>query len=193
MGRGASAAFNNATAIGAGATSTAANQVTLGGMGSSVVVADIDASTAAQLGPVDVVTVDGSGTLGRQAVATARQVQSVSTAMDLIAAASDAQFNALTNRVGALEVGLSNVNFRLDELSDSTSGGIAAAMAFGGTMIVPDSNLSVSLNASTYQGEQGFAGTLTARVTERVYISGGIAGSTSRDTTGGRVGVAFGF
>lgn len=60
-------------------------------------------------------------------------------------------------------------------------------------MIVPDSNISVSVNASTYRGEQGFAGSVAARVAERVYVSGGITGSTAKNSTGGRVGVAVGF
>ena len=60
-------------------------------------------------------------------------------------------------------------------------------------MIVPDSNISVSLNASTYRGEQGFAGGITARVAPKVYVSGSLTGSTAKNSTGGRVGVAFGF
>jgi hypothetical protein len=66
-------------------------------------------------------------------------------------------------------------------------------MAFGGTMVVPDSTFSVSLNASTFQDQQGFSGAIVARAGERVYISAGVAGSTAKNTTGGRVGVAFGF
>ncbi|MEP6394082.1 MAG: hypothetical protein ABJ045_11395, partial [Alteripontixanthobacter sp.] len=147
----------------------------------------------AQVGPVDVVTVDANGVLGRQQAASTSQVQDVRVAVDYIAAVSDAQFDALAGRVDTLESNVANLDFRLDELDQSTSGGIAAAMAFGGTMVVPDSNLSISLNASTYQGQQGFSGAVTARIGERIYVSGGVAGSTVSDTTGGRVGVAFGF
>jgi hypothetical protein len=73
------------------------------------------------------------------------------------------------------------------------TGGIATAMALGGTMIVPDSTVSVSFNLATFQGEQGFSGAAVVRLTPRVYVSGGFAGSTVKGTTGGRVGVAFGF
>lgn len=139
------------------------------------------------------VTVDGQGTLGQAAVASAASVQSVRASVDAIAAVTDQQFAALDGRVNALQSGLSDMSFRLDSLDESTSGGIAAAMALGGTMIVPDSNISVTLNGSTYRGEQGFAGSVAARVADRVYISGGIAGSTAKNSTGGRVGVAFGF
>ncbi len=110
-----------------------------------------------------------------------------------IAAVTDALFSALSNRVTTLEGRVDQLDFRIDELDRSMSGGVPAAMAFGGTMVVPDSTFSISLNASTYQGEQGFSGAITARAGERIYVSAGIAGSTVGDTTGGRVGVSFGF
>jgi hypothetical protein len=110
-----------------------------------------------------------------------------------LAAVTDAQFSALSGRVATLEGRVDAMEFELGRLDTAQRGGIAAAMAFGGTMVVPDSTISFSLNASTYQGEQGFSGAVTARVGERVYISGGVAGSTAKNTTGGRVGVAFGF
>jgi autotransporter adhesin len=168
--------------------------VTLGGTGSSVVVADIDASTAAQLtGPVDVVTIDANGTLGRQAAASMGQLQSVSVAVDHIAAVSDAQFNALTGRVSGLESSVANLNFQLSDLDESTRGGIASAVAMGGMMVVPDKTVSISLNAANYRGEQGFAGGITARISDGIYLSGGIGGSTAKKSTTTRVGVAFGF
>ena len=193
IGHEAVANFTASTALGTGAKTTATNQVKLGGTGSHVVIADIAASTSAQQGPVDVVTIDANGTLGRQRAASVAAVENVRMGMDHIAAVSDAQFSALGARVGALESQMANIGFRLEETDEMARGGIAAAMAFGGTMIVPDSTVSVSLNASTFQGEQGFAGTVAARVAERVYLSGGVTGSTVGDTTGGRVGVAFGF
>jgi hypothetical protein len=64
LGAGATATFNGSTAIGAGARTTTANQVMLGGGGTSVRIGDIGASTAAQSGPLSLVTVDSSGTLG---------------------------------------------------------------------------------------------------------------------------------
>ncbi|WP_407874960.1 YadA C-terminal domain-containing protein [Qipengyuania nanhaisediminis] len=88
---------------------------------------------------------------------------------------------------------LEGVEFRLEELDSMARGGIAAAIAIGGTMVIPDSTVSFSLNASTYQGEQGFSGALSARLDERLYLSASIGGSTARDSTGARVGLAFGF
>lgn len=187
IGTSAQAAYNNSTAIGFEATTTAANQLTLGGANSSVRVGDIDASTAAQDGQLYAVTVDDAGTLGRgSALATSQQVASLATEMQAVAAVTDAQFSALQADVDSL-------SFQLDDLDETTRGGIAAAMALGGQMVVPDSTVSVTVNGSTYRGEQGFAGSVAARVAPRIYLSGGIAGSTAKKSTGGRVGVAFGF
>lgn len=92
------------------------------------------------------------------------------------------------------------VNTRIDVLSASSdrrfrhaNGGIAAVMAMGGTMIVPDSIVSMNFNLATFRGEQGFSGAVVVRAAPRAYLSGGFAGSTVKGSTGGRVGVAFGF
>jgi hypothetical protein len=127
------------------------------------------------------------------ALASAQAVASVGNSLRQLAAVSDAQFNALSNEVAGLGGRVDLLGFQLDDLDESTRGGIATSMAMGGMMIVPDSTISFSLNAATYRGEQGFAGGVTARVAPRVYVSGSIAGSTAEKSTGGRVGVAFGF
>jgi hypothetical protein len=185
LGTASRATHAGSTAVGAGAVTSDNNQVMLGGAGTSVVIADINASTAAQQGPVDVVTVDASGTLGRQQVATAQSVADTRVAMHYLAAVSDAQFSALENQLGDL-------SFRLDEMDQSSRAGVAAAMAMGGMMVVPDSNLSVSVNVATYRGEQGFSGGIVARVAPKVYVSGAVTGSSHKKSTGARVGVAFG-
>nr|WP_067786379.1 hypothetical protein [Paraurantiacibacter namhicola] len=200
IGQDATANFSNSTAVGSGAATTAANQVMLGSDGTSVVVADIDSSTAAQVGPVDVVTVDANGTLGRQSVATTSSVRQIAMGMLHIQAVTDQQFLALGNRVTAVEdrvnvldAKVAGIEFRLDSMEKRNNAGIAASMAFGGTMIVPDSTVSFNLNAATYRGEQGYSASVVVRVTPRLYVSGGYAGSTAKDSDGGRVGVAFGF
>ncbi|MEP2139214.1 MAG: YadA-like family protein, partial [Erythrobacter sp.] len=193
VGSGASVTHTASTAIGANATSTTVNQVTLGGAGSSVRVGDIAASTDAQVGPVDVVTVDAAGTLGVQQAASAASVDNVRVSLNALSEVSEAQFTGLSNSVLALDGRVSGLEFQLQDVEERLTGGIAAAMALGGQMIVPDSTVSFSLNASTFQGEQGFAGSVSARLAEKVYISAGVAGSTASDSTGGRVGVAFGF
>jgi autotransporter adhesin len=167
--------------------------VALGGPGSAVRIGDIDASTLAQVGPVDVVTVDANGTLGRRQAASAASVADMRVSMSSLAAITDAQFGALEDRVLGLDQRVAGLEFRLEDVDRRASGGIAAAMALGGQMVVPDSDLSVSLNASTFRGEQGFAGSIAARLGERLYLSAGIAGSSAPESTGGRVGLAVGF
>ena len=66
-------------------------------------------------------------------------------------------------------------------------------MALGGTLLPPDTTFSVSFNLATYRGQQGFSGAAVARVTDQVWVSGGFAGSTVKGSTGGRVGVTFGW
>ncbi|NWP10104.1 YadA-like family protein, partial [Escherichia coli] len=100
--------------------------------------------------------------------------------------AINGQFDTLNNRVNALETATAHGFRRAD-------GGVAAAMALSGTMIVPDSTVSVSFNLATYRGEQGFSGAVAIRAAPRVYLSGAVAGSTVKGSTGGRVGMAFGF
>ncbi|MDG2004356.1 MAG: YadA-like family protein, partial [Novosphingobium sp.] len=61
-----------------------------------------------------------------------------------------------------------------------------------GVGIVPGKAISISMNASTYRGEQGFAGSIAGRVTDSLYVTAGVAGATRGSTTG-RVGMMFGF
>ncbi|UIJ46258.1 YadA C-terminal domain-containing protein [Sphingomonas cannabina] len=57
----------------------------------------------------------------------------------------------------------------------------------------PDSRLALSFNLATYRGEQGFSGAAIARVTDHVWVSGGIARSSVKGSTGGRMGMTFGW
>ena len=152
-------------------------------------VGDIAASTAAQVGPVQAVTVDASGTLGRQSVATAAAVADVRTSMAHIAAVSDAQFDSLSGRVGTLESRMNSFDLRTEGLE----GGIASAMALGGTAPIPGKSVTLSVAAATYGGEQAFAGSVTGRVSDSFYLSAGVTGNTGDDRVGGRVAASFGF
>ncbi|MFN0046835.1 MAG: YadA-like family protein [Sphingorhabdus sp.] len=89
-----------------------------------------------------------------------------------------------------------NINTQVDGLNRKArqaDGGIAAAMALGGTLLIPDKAVSVTFNLATYRGEQGFSGALVAQVKENIWITGGVAGSTVKRSTGGRVGISFGW
>lgn len=111
-------------------------------------------------------------------------------AMDVLNTTQNSRLAALealsTGRIDALEG-------RVDRIDRMANGGIAAAMAMGGTMVVPDSTVSMSFNIATYRGQQGFSGAIVGRIAPKVYINAGVAGSTIKKSTGGRVGVTFGW
>lgn len=65
LGAGAEARFAGSTALGAGTVTDRAQQMKLGGAGTSVTLGDLAASTAAQTGPLSLMTVDASGTVGQ--------------------------------------------------------------------------------------------------------------------------------
>jgi hypothetical protein len=172
LGNGASASQAGSVALGAGASATRAGQVALGSSASTYTMAGLssDASNAAQSGAVRLVTTDLAGNLG-------------TTSLDV------AELQSLGGRTATLEGQVA----ALDRGVRGANGGIAAAMALGGTVIPPGSTLALSFNLATYRGVQGFSVAAVARVSEAAWISGGIAGSTARGSTGGRVGVTFGW
>ena len=138
--------------------------------------------------------VDETGTLGRGgALASGQQVASLASQMQYVAAVSDAQFEALTGRVDVLDGRVDALEFNLDELDERSSGGVAAAMALGGTAIVPGKSVSMTVSAATWGGQQGFAGSLAGRVNDGVYVSAGVTGDTGSKQVGGRVAATFGF
>lgn len=179
IGNGASAAKSGSVAIGQGATTTRENQVVLGSTSTTYTMAGLGsaASTAAQSGTTKIVTGDSFGNLAYSTFTTA-------------------DIANLQKSVADLTSEFSNINTQIEGLGQrarQADGGIAAAMALGGTMLLPDTSVSVSFNLATYRGEQGFSGSVVARVRENVWISGGIGGSTVKRSTGGRVGVSFGW
>jgi hypothetical protein len=183
------ASHSGSSAFGAGSASTAKNQVMLGAAGTSVALGDIAASDAAQLGAEQVVTVDAFGTLGVSNLATTTSLQLVRANVDHIAAVSDAQFTLLSSRVEGLQGQLADFDLRMEGLE----GGIAAAMALGGTMPVPGKSLTISVSGASYGGEQAFAGNLVSRVSDSVYVSAGVSGNTADGRIGGRVSASIGF
>lgn len=91
----------------------------------------------------------------------------------------------LDGRVGSLESGLNAVNGRIDKAFEGT----AMALAMAGSGLPGDKNYAVSLNWGTFQGENAFAGSAQARISENVILSGGIGVGASNHTVGGRAGV----
>jgi autotransporter adhesin len=180
------------TALGAHATTTADNQVAIGGADSSVRIGDIDASDAVQFGPEQFVTIDAAGTLGVSNVASAASVNEVRVNMAYLAAVSDAQFDALSGRVGTLETGLAATNFRLDELNQDARRGIAAAMAQADApMPSAAGKTSYTGTGAVYRGELAFSLGLTHRLnTEAPFALMASLSHSGGDNTGATVGFA---
>jgi hypothetical protein len=87
-------------------------------------------------------------------------------------------------------------NFSATE-SDATALGqcadVAAAMALGGTTIVPGKSISMTVAAANYGGQQAFAGSVTGRHAQRLYLAAGVSANTGDNRVGGRVAATFGF
>ncbi len=113
--------------------------------------------------------------------------------MDHIAAVTDTQFTNLTNRVVGLETGMADLGFKLDQLDQSSSAGIAAAMALGSSAIVPGKAISLTVSGATYGGEQALAGQFSGRISDSVYLSAGFTTNTADDEIGARVAATVGF
>jgi trimeric autotransporter adhesin len=119
-------------------------------------------------------------------------VEAINTTQDNRLTAAELLNTAQSNQISALEAATQSLGSQIALNQEQANGGIATAMALGGMMVVPDSSVTVNFNLATYRGEQGFAGGIVARLGPRVYINAGVAGSTVRGSTGGRVGIAFG-
>ena len=91
----------------------------------------------------------------------------------------------LDGRVGSLESGLNAVNGRIDKAFE----GSAMALAMAGSGLPGDKNYAVSLNWGTFEGENAFAGSAQARISDHVILSGGIGVGANNHTVGGRAGV----
>ncbi|HYD15610.1 MAG TPA: YadA-like family protein [Hyphomicrobium sp.] len=126
------------------------------------------ASTAAQTGPVSVVTTDANGNLA---------------AVDL----------ASLGPSGGAD--LSKINSRLDEhdkkISKNTEG-VAIALAMAGVpTLTAAEKFAMSANWGTFEGENGFAGGAAIRLDSNIQVNGGIG--FGGDTVGGRAGVRIGW
>ncbi len=169
------------------------DQVAVGGTGSAVRIGDIEASTLAQQGPVDIVTIDQNGTLGRQQVATAASVANMRVSVNALAQVSETQFNTLASSVTALDSRLTGVEFRLDEVDRRARGGIAAAAALGSALAMPDKSFVLAGNVATYGGEQGYSLSLSSRASDNLAFSAGVAGNTGEGDVIAQAGFAIGF
>ncbi|WP_209348433.1 YadA-like family protein [Pontixanthobacter sp. CEM42] len=161
------------------ASTTAARPVQVATLGEDTIVTELPPEFAPAAGTRTAANISNTTSVGITAPA--------------ISAVTDAQFGALSGRVTTLENRVDALTFQLGDVERSANGGIAAAMALGQGKIVPDSGISMTVAASTYGGQQGFAGSLTGRLDEKVYVSAGVSGNTGDGKVGGTVSATFGF
>jgi len=171
----ASAQFAGSTAVGTNATTTAANQVALGGAGSSVRVGDIQSSTAAQTGAVQMVTVDANGVLGRAPIAMEGFGKGPSAA----------EMIALNGKVGALEN-------QLDGMETRFRRGIAATVAMTPVQIPSaPGKFTYALNGAAYRGQYATGGSMMYRLNTKSPMAVGVGFSQAGSKESAvRVGIA---
>jgi trimeric autotransporter adhesin len=186
--------FAGAVALGANATATRANQIVLGGAQSSVTVGNIAASTAAQAGPTDVMTVDATGTIGRDTT--------IRPAISALQVTQAIQGSAIT----ALQMGFGNVNGRLTSLEsgqmalfdlanvnrDRADRGIAAAVAISDAPFPSaPGKTSYTGNAAMYRGKAAFSVSAAHRMdTDNPFAVTAAISFAGKGNTAARVGVA---
>ena len=163
FGQGASAGFANSTAIGALAHTTRDNQIAFGGAANTYTAAGITsaASLAAQSGTKQVVTSDANGNL------------------------ATLDTNSLISNSSAFQ----NLQH---QVHDNTEG-IAMAMALGGgNAILPDDkSTAMTVNWGNFGNTNAMAVSGVQRLTDNIFLNGGVGVGTSTGLVGGRAGVSF--
>jgi trimeric autotransporter adhesin len=165
---GASASFNNSTAIGYLATAGAPNQVALGNATNTYRAAGITsaASLASQVGPTSFVTTDSAGHL-----ATANF--------------SPTDVSSLNSSVGALQQNVAVLQQGVRQAFEGT----AIAIAMGGAALPSDKKFAVSANWGTFRGENAMSLGAQLRLSQNVVLNGGVAAGLAQGGVGGRGGV----
>lgn len=199
LGEGATAAGNFNIAIGNSSWAIGASSVALGNNSVATEANTVSVgSTTQQRRIVNV----ADGTQATDAV-NLRQLSAVNALVNTALSQNVTQDNRLTaieamnsaqnGRLTTLETSLGTLGANVELYNRQASGGIAAAMAMGGTIIPADASGAISFNLATYRGQQGFSGVLVQRIAPKVYFNLGVAGSTVKGSTGGRMGVTIGW
>ncbi|WP_207793855.1 hypothetical protein, partial [Polymorphobacter multimanifer] len=177
LGKNANAAFDGSTAVGFGATTNRANQVKLGGTGSSVTVGDLAASTLAQSGSVNVVTADGSGTLGA-----GPSVASLATAASV--GMLNGQVNTINGQVGQL-FSLNDIN-RAD--IRKANEGVAMALAMESPSLPTGANIAIPGGVGCYQTRTAATAAVSFRTGDMSSLSAGVGVGLNTGEVGARGG-----
>ena len=186
LGKNANAGFAASTAVGFSATTTRANQVVLGGTGSSVTVGDIAASTAAQVGAASLVTVDPSGTLGRDSTTLP--------ALNASIAAIQASGNTQSGQILSLQNGQSAL-FNLTDQNrrdiNKANEGVAMALAMETPAIPSGANFAMSGGVGYFRNRASATTAVSARVSSNASVSAGVGVGMNSGEVGARGGFQF--
>ncbi|KAF0109509.1 MAG: hemagluttinin-like protein, partial [Hyphomonadaceae bacterium] len=186
IGVGANASQANTTALGVGATTTRAGQVKLGGAGSSVSVGDIVQSTAAQSGTTEVMTVDASGTIGRDTT-----IRPMLTMHNTQISAMQALSATHTMQIAELQSGQNRLTDMVARNNSEARGGIAAAVA-----LTPASMPSVAgrtaytVNFGVFHDETAIGASFAHRFDTEKPMALTAGFSSSGNESVGRIGIA---
>jgi hypothetical protein len=179
IGNAAVARADGAVAIGNGAQATRANQVVLGTADYTYTTPGITSagSRAAQTGPLEIVTSDGSGNLAGRSLAELG-----------LASAGD---------IAGINSQIAGINARLNDLgtrSDKAFAGVAMAFAMAGTpTVLPNERVAFSFNWGNFQGQNGLALAGAVKLHEHIQLTGGIGYGTNQNLVGGRAGIRVGW
>jgi hypothetical protein len=178
LGASANATFVGSTAVGAGANTTADNQVTLGGAGSAVRIGDFAASTAAQAAAsTNLATMDANGVLGRSNI----NVASLGALQN--------SFATVQGQVGQL-FDLNERNRRNIEDADE---GVAMALAMETPAVPAGAHFAVSGGVGYFKGKGALATAISAAVGEMKSVSAGVSYGFGSKEVGARAGFEFAF
>ncbi len=171
LGAGASTGgYAGSTAIGAGARNTAANQVAIGVAGKTYYLPGItsSASLAAQSGTTYFTTTDTTGHLAT----------SIYGPQDI---------SALYNGLASLNGAVSQLRSEVDKAYE----GSAVAIALGGGLMPANKKFAITANYGNYNGYSAFGAVGYMRITDNIYINGGVGVGLTKGDVGGRVGATF--
>jgi len=179
IGNGASTGTHtDAAAFGNGATVSHDHQQMFGTPSNSYTMAGINTtSTAAQVGPVKLVTADGAGTLG---------VSSLSG----LGLASTGDIAGINSQIASINSELSDHDARIRKATE----GVAMAFAMAGVpTVLPGENFAMTANWGNFEGENGFAAGAAMRLGPNFQLNAGTAAGSSGHTFGSRVGARIGW
>jgi autotransporter adhesin len=181
VGANAQAIHSGSTAVGASAATTRTNQVRLGTTGTSVSIADISASDAAQTGLESLVTVDANGTLGTRPNTSQAIIERATADISGLQSGQE----VLNDQIAGLRTGQASL-FDLARINRREARrGIAAAAAISNAPFPPEpGQTGYAANTAVYRGQAAVSVSFTHRLrgAKSFAVTGGVAHSGGKDT-----------